>query len=156
MQLNSFQNAYVTRNLDHAVETVRKTHGLDDFIFFDPDIEVRTPMGTGRAQVRVASAWAGTTQIEIIQPVGGMIDLYLPYLPADDTLRFHHSAVRIDDWGTFRTQVASSGWTVAYESGLDGLEFVYLDARETLGHYVEYMWCTPEWWQALGYPAERV
>ena len=29
-----FQNAYVTRNLDKAVDALRTEHGIKDFIFF--------------------------------------------------------------------------------------------------------------------------
>ncbi|HEX4376809.1 MAG TPA: VOC family protein [Steroidobacteraceae bacterium] len=152
MHLNSMQNAYVTRDLDKAVAQLTQTHGLRNFIYFDPDIEVKTPAGVGRAQTRVAMAWAGATQIEIIQPVAGLVDLYQPYLAADDSMRFHHCAVRVDDWPVFCEKVARNGYTVAYASGLDGLEFMYLDARQTLGHYVEYIWATPHWWKAMGAP----
>jgi hypothetical protein len=27
---------------------------------------------------------------------------------------------------------------------------VYVDARDTVGHYLEYCWMTPERWAALG------
>ena len=143
MRLNAIQFAYVTRNLDRSVERLRNAYGHDSFIFFDPDIEVMTSNGPGRQQTRVAMTWDGATQIEIIQPVGGLIDLYLPYLPADDSMRFHHSAVAVDDWPAFKRELAAAGVTPAIESGLDGLDFVYLDARESLGHYVEYIWATP-------------
>jgi hypothetical protein len=152
MFLNAYQNAYVTRNRDKAVATLRERHGMGEFIFFEPDIEVRTPGGIGRAQTRVALGWAGNLQIEIIEPVSGLVDLYYPYLPDDDSLRFHHSAIRVDDWKPFCEEIARKKYPVAYASGLEGLEFVYLDARDTLGHYVEYMWATPEWWKTLGYP----
>jgi len=153
MRLNSYQTAYVTRNLDQALATLRQRHELSEFIRFDPDIEVRTPSGTGRAQTRVALAWAGRTQIEVIQPVGGLVDLYAPALPDDEAaLGFHHVAVRIDDWEAFQAEIERENYTVAYASGLDGLEFAYIDARDTLGHYVEYMWATPQWWRDLGWP----
>ena len=32
----------------------------------------------------------------------------------------------------------------------DELKFLYLDARETLGHYLEYTWMTPARWAQLG------
>lgn len=151
--LNAYQNAYVTRNRDKAVAMLRERHGLEEFIFFEPDIEVRTPQGVGQSKTRVALGWAGNLQLEVIEPVSGLVDLYRPYLPADDqSLGFHHIAIRVDDWGTFAEEVACAKYPVAYASGLEGLEFVYLDARDTLGHYVEYMWATPQWWKVLGYP----
>jgi hypothetical protein len=154
MVLNGFyQNAYVTRNRDKAVALLRERHGLGDFIFFETDIEVRTPGGIGRAQTKVALGWAGNLQIEVIEPISGLVDLYYPYLPDDDhSLGFHHVAMRVNDWGPFCEEIEREKYPVAYASGLEGLEFVYLDARATLGHYVEYMWATAEWWKALGYP----
>jgi hypothetical protein len=30
------------------------------------------------------------------------------------------------------------------------LKFVYLDARDLVGHYLEYVWATPERWTQMG------
>ena len=105
MHLNYYQTAYITRNRDKAVAMLRERHGMtDDFILFEPDIEVKTPKGVGRAQTRVALGWAGRHQIEIIEPVSGLVDLYYPSLPQDDhSLGFHHTAVRVDEWDAFKT-----------------------------------------------------
>jgi hypothetical protein len=154
MRLNSFQVAYVTRDIERGIETMRRDHGIEGFIRFDPDIEVKTASGSGRIQVKAATAWDGRTQVELIEPVGGLVDLYLPYLPDDHSLRFHHSAARVPDWALFREQLVREGWTIALESGLDGLEFIYVDMRKTLGHYVEYIWVNPEWAKTLGFPEE--
>jgi hypothetical protein len=157
LQLNYYQSAYITRNRDKSVAMLRDKHGMSDFILFDPDIEVKTPGGTGRAQTRVALGWAGHHQIEIIEPVSGLVDLYMPCLPKDDTsLGFHHTAVRCDAWQEFKEVVARERYSIAYHSGLEGLEFIYIDARATVGHYVEYMWATPEWWTQLKWPAGLV
>jgi hypothetical protein len=31
--------------------------------------------------------------------------------------------------------------------GGDSLKFLYIDARSTMGHYLEYVWCTDEAWE---------
>lgn len=156
MHLNAYQSAYITRNRDAAVAMLRERHGMTDFILFEPDIEVQTPQGKGRAQTRVALGWAGLHQIEIIEPVSGLVDLYYPSLPKDErSLGFHHTAIRVDEWDAFKATIERNEYPIAYASGLDGLEFIYLDARDTMGHYVEYMWATPEWWQQLGWPSGR-
>lgn len=31
----------------------------------------------------------------------------------------------------------------------------YLDARESLGHYFEYVWASPEGWGMIGWPEGR-
>jgi hypothetical protein len=152
MRLNAIQYAYVTRNLDKAIATLQQKYGYGDFIKFDVDGIVRTPEGSGRAQSKVAMVWDGDTQIEIIQPVAGLVDLYYPYMPEDDSMRFHHSAVGVDDWKAFTDEIARKKSIVAYGGELDGLAYVYLDERETFGHYVEYLWCTDQWWKAMGRP----
>jgi hypothetical protein len=39
---------------------------------------------------------------------------------------------------------------VVLEGGGDMLKYIYIDAREFVGHYLEYVWMTPERWTALG------
>ena len=149
-----FQNAYVTRDLARAVATVTQWHGITDWVYFEPDMEVWTATdGKGPCHLKVALGWVGALQIELIQPVSGNVRHYQEYLPtdpADVTPRFHHICMRVHDWETARAEVRERGWPVVYEGGVEGCEFVYLDARESLGHYVEYLWMSPELWAASG------
>ena len=39
---------------------------------------------------------------------------------------------------------------VGFEATPDMLQFCYLDTREWLGHYTEYVWMVPERWAAMG------
>jgi hypothetical protein len=147
---NFFQNAYVTHSLDFAVEQAKKHHGIEKFIFFEPDMEVYTAThGHGPCKVKVALAWIGDLQLEFIEPVSGLVHHYLDYLPkdkSDKSLRFHHMCMRWANWDEARAEVDRKKWKVAYEGGVDGVKFVYLDARETLGHYLEYLWASDEMW----------
>lgn len=157
LPLNYYQTAYITRNRDKSVAMLREKHGLGEFIMFEPEIEVYTPKGTGKAATRVALGWSGHHQIEIIEPVSGLVDLYTPSIPKDDTsLGFHHTAARVDAWDEFKAMLEREKYTIAYQSGLEGIEFIYVDARATMGHYCEYMWATPEWWTQLKWPAGLV
>jgi catechol 2,3-dioxygenase-like lactoylglutathione lyase family enzyme len=108
--------------------------------------------------VRVALGWSGGLNIELIQPVAGHLDHYLPFLPADKgdpVPRFHHIAVRRDDLDAMRDEMDRLGLPLAFESDVPGMVFVYLDARESLGHYFEYVWATPEGWDMIGWPRDR-
>ncbi|MBW8754950.1 MAG: sulfotransferase [Sphingomonadales bacterium] len=94
------QNAYVTHDLDKAMEIVADRFGVEKFDRFDPDMVVNTPEGPQPMVNRVASYWAGGLNIEIIEPVSGYIGHYLSMLPADRTdavPRFHHISLRRDD-----------------------------------------------------------
>lgn len=146
-----FQNAYVTRNLDEAIEMLRSKYDLDDLILLSPNLIVRTPHGEGPAILRAALIWIGPFQIEIIEPVSGLVEHYQQYLPDDDTsIQFHHLGMRVDDFEATRAELVRQNRPIVFEGGLEGLKFLYVDARDTLGHYLEYAWCTSEMWNALG------
>ncbi|HUD30129.1 MAG TPA: VOC family protein [Novosphingobium sp.] len=158
------QNAYVTRDLDKAMEIVGERYGFERFDRFDPDMVVSTPHGDEPMVVRVASAWAGGLNIEIIEPVSGYVDHYATMLPADradPTPRFHHVSLRRDDLADMRAEIARLGLPLAFEGpvaireAIPSLVFVYLDARASLGHYVEYTWKSPEAWAFVGWPEGR-
>jgi hypothetical protein len=153
-----YQNAYVTRDLDAAMGLIDARFGTVDWIVFAPDMVLQTPEGPKDSSVRAALGWQAGHQIELIEPVSGHLDHYLPYLPvdkADPTPRFHHIAVRRDDEAAMRAEIARLGLPLAFEGGVPGLIFVYLDARATLGHYFEYVWATPEGWEMHGWPSEK-
>jgi hypothetical protein len=153
-----FQNAYVTHDIDKAITLVEDHFGLTEWIRVEPDTIVHTPSGDHRAVVRVALGWSGTTQIELIEPVSGFVGHYRDYLPADKndpTPRFHHVAVRRDDQAAMRDEIARLGLPLAFEGEVPGLVFIYLDARESLGHYFEYIWADESGWKMQGWPEGR-
>lgn len=153
-----YQNAYVTHDLDRAMALLKARYGVDDYIVFEPDMILKTPSGPKASSVRAALAWTGGLQIELIEPVSGHLDHYLPYLPADRSdpvPRLHHIAVRRDDLAAMREEIDRLGLPLAFEGEVPGLVFIYLDARESLGHFLEYVWATPEGWEMIGWPKGR-
>lgn len=149
---DTFQTAYVTRDLDRTVELMKSRFGIREFNLVDPDIDVMTPDGVRHSNCRAAMGWAGSYMVEIIQPLpGSTVDIYSEFLPQDDSPRFHHIATRTHNWEATRRQVEAEGWTVAVEHQMpEGLNFMYVDCRDTLGHYVEYIWAVPEMWAFIG------
>lgn len=145
---NHFQNAYVTRDLDKSIELMQKRYGIGHFLCMDPDIEVMTPEGPRQSICRAALGWADPEiMIELIEPVGGTVDIYSELLPGDDSPRFHHAAMRVDDWDAMHQHLETQGWRIAIEHHMpEGLNFMYVDARDTIGHYLEYVWATPDMW----------
>jgi hypothetical protein len=153
-----YQNAYVTHDLDKVMEGLSQRYALKDYIVFEPEMVLKTPQGDWPASVRAALVWVGGLQIELIQPRTGFQDHYLPFLPADrsdPTPRFHHMAVRRDDLAAMRAEIAQLNLPLAFEGEVPGLTYIYLDARATLGHYLEYVWASPEGWQMIGWPNGR-
>lgn len=158
------QNAYVTHNLDKAMEMLSDRFGIEKFDRFDPDMTVMTENGPQPMVNRVASYWAGGLNYEIIEPVSGAIDHYVSMLPdnkSDAVPRFHHISLRRDDEAEMRGEIADLGLPLAFEGPLSikdaipKLVFVYLDGRATLGHYVEFTWKSPEAWKFVGWPENR-
>lgn len=158
------QNAYVTHDLDRAMAIVGERFGVKSFDLFEPEMTVNTPVGEQPLVTRVASFWAGWLNIEIIEPVSGYVEHYRSMLPADTSdavPRFHHISLRRDDEAAMREEIAGLGLPLAFEGpvsireAIPSLVFVYLDGRQTLGHYVEFTWKSPEAWQYVGWPEGR-
>lgn len=150
-----YQIGYVTRDIDRAIELLGSGLGLSDFARFDLPLPLRTPDGNKVAQVRVAVAWVGTTQIELIQPVSGHVELYeagLPENPNDATPRFHHVAVRREDLDAMTREITELGQPLAFETGGAGIHTVFVDTRAKLGHHLEFVCASSEGWQMLGWP----
>ncbi len=158
------QNAYVTHNLDKAMEIIADRFGVETFDRFDPEMTVNTLGGEKPLSTRVASFWAGGLNVEIIEPTGGYVDHYVTMLPenkSDVVPRFHHISLRRDDEAAMRDEIKKLGLPLAFEGPLSikeaipSLVFVYLDGRQTLGHYVEFTWKSPEAWEFVGWPKGR-
>ena len=121
-----YQNAYVTHDIEKAKDLLSRQYGLSDYIGFEMELPVRTPEGEKTLGVKVACAWAGWLQIELIEPVSGAVEPYLPYLPADRsdaTPRFHHISLRRDNYDEMQAEIARLGLPslVVTLAGLIGL-----------------------------------
>jgi hypothetical protein len=147
-----FQNAYVTRDIDKWVSIFEKRARVDRVLRYEGTMPVTTPDGPATQTNKLAFIWVGDLQYELIQPVGGAVDLYEAGLPDGDGLAFHHVCMRVADWEEFRPRVRRQPFPVVLEGERDGLRFLYLDAREFLGHYLEYTWMTDERWTQMGGP----
>lgn len=129
-------SAWVTNDMDRAVEIFSQRYGLAEFRFIDG------PMPSG-GHIRVAFAWAGGQVLEIISCSGPGSEFYNEMLPADEfAIRFHHLGFIVHDeagWKSLEAEIASGGWDVAHKS-LTGtfIDAYYIKAPE-LGHYLEYV-----------------
>jgi hypothetical protein len=147
-----YQNAYVTRNVDKAVAGFQQHAEIRLLYEIETPVKVWTPQGEGVGVQKLAFVWVGDQNFEIIEPKeGDVLAIYRDALPDDDRLKFHHVCYIVDDWAAHEAKMADSPWPLVLRGGTPGLlEFSYHDAREFLGHYVEYMWCCPERWAQLG------
>ena len=151
MHMNGFfQNAYVTRNLDKGIAGLQRSHGIGEVMLIDFATDVVTPHGRGPVTAKVALVWVGGLQLELIEPLTGLSQIYSDALPDDDALRFHHVGMRIFDMEALRAEAGAKGWPIAFQGGGEGFQFTYIDTRDTLGHYLEYVELRQDMWEATG------
>lgn len=150
LEAKHFQNAYVTRNLEKAIDRFNTVADVRKVLQFEVTVDVWTPAGNGSQTNKIAFVWVEDLQYELIEPVAGDVSLYRDALPKDDKPQFHHSCMRVDNWEDFRARVDQQVFPVVLEGGGDELKFIYLDAREFLGHYLEFTWMTEQRWMQIG------
>ena len=143
-----FQLAYVTRDLEHATAMLAEEYGVQGFVVSRFELALTTPPGT--ASVKVGIAWVDDQQIELIQPIGGNVQIYLSALPEERSgIAFHHIAMwvagDIEDWERCRSAISNQ--KIALEGGREGMRFAYVDERANLGHYLEYVWMSERFLQ---------
>ena len=145
-----FQHAYVTNDMQRAKAQFADRWGVRSFLEFDSALELQTPRGNESAQLRIALAFVGDLQIELIEPLGGAgAQIYRQVLPPNGyKVTWHHFAYRlpqgVDAWRMFRSRVGTADYPLAIEghvsSEYGAVRFVYLDTYSELGHYSEYIW----------------
>ena len=146
-----YQNAYVTRDIDKAVERFTARADVRSVVQFEATTEVQTALGRRPHSLKMAFIWIGDLQYEFLEPVAEAVPMLAPMLPDDDRPRFHHSCARVPDWEDFRRRVDEQPYPVVIEGeGASGLKFLFLDTRDLLGHYLEYTWMTDASWARLG------
>ena len=143
-----FQLAYVTSDLDRAVEAYGELLGATEFLRFESRKPWVMADGEHELEMAVALAWLGDLTIELIQPLGGHDAIYREVLGGESVgLRFHHVGYRLS--GTLeralelRDAQPEGRVRMSKQEGEDTLIF-YVDTRPELGHYVEYLWWSPE------------
>lgn len=147
-----YQNAYVTRDVAKAVAGFRKHADPRLIIEHEAEVSLWTPNREGTGVQKLAFVWIEDLNYELIQPISGdVLAIYREALPDDDALAFHHVCHRVDDWDALQMRLARNPHPVVLRGGTPGvLQFCYVDTRDWLGHYIEYLWCNSERWQQLG------
>lgn len=141
---NFFQLAYVTNDLEKAIDYFRNDLEIKEFTRFESTMDVLAQGMRGPAQIKVGLARVNDTQIEIIEPVSGAVDIYRNALPATEgfALVFHHLGFKVhgDDekWEQALETVRAKGHAFCVLGEVAPIvKFGYIDMREELGHFVE-------------------
>ncbi|HEV7444213.1 MAG TPA: VOC family protein [Steroidobacteraceae bacterium] len=147
-----FQHAYVTNDMARAKRQFADRWGVHSFLEFESALELGTPRGIESARMKIALAFVGNLQIELIEPVGGpAARIYQQALPASGyKVVWHHFAYRLpggaDAWQQFRSSIGTADYPIAIEGHIHNdygdVRFAYLDTYAELGHYSEYVWAS--------------
>lgn len=129
-------SAWVTNDMDRALEVFAQRYGVREFRF------IEGPM-TGGGSIKVAFAWAGGQVLELISASGPGTEFYNDLLPESGfAIRFHHLGFIVHDeaaWRTLEDELAAGEWEVVHRSlGGTFIDAYYVRAPE-LGHYLEYV-----------------
>jgi hypothetical protein len=145
-----YQNAYICDDIEAAIAQFRTHTDTGEVAIHDVDQTISTPTGPKRVSSRLAFIWIGDLQYELIQIVVDETGIYANCQSNGGPLRFHHICMRVDNWDSFRAKVDQQDFPLVMErAGDDQLKFLYLDARATLGHYLEYVWTTDTRWAMM-------
>jgi Glyoxalase/Bleomycin resistance protein/Dioxygenase superfamily len=154
---NFLQIGYVTDDIDAAASYLESTFGTIECVK-----HFRSSLGRANSRaapgsfvvvdgvtaeewlIDVALVNAGATNLEIIRPVDGAVDLYRRAIRPGVPATVHHLGFRVDDFDAASEAVAASGlsWKQFGRSG--DVRFGYLDATATLGHFIEVMELGPQ------------
>jgi hypothetical protein len=142
---NAVQIAYVTNDIDRARDMFRAVYGVErwlDLAAMSGRQTVSINARNGRIEIRGMIAYVGAIQFELIQPIVDPERLYTDFLPADGTfsVRLHHLGFNQGGVEQVRALEQSLGRDHAVPMATDShtMPVFYADARDRLGHYLEY------------------
>jgi len=140
------QFGYVTTDLDRAIDLFAQRYGFPTFARFKGKRGVEYRGEAAMLDLSFALADFDGGQIELIQPNPGCVALYSDGLPDGGFgLHLHHVAMPFDGdaarWDGFEAELTAAGRKLAMQVRVSETSgFLYVDERETLGHYLEYVW----------------
>jgi hypothetical protein len=147
-KLKHHQVAYITTNLEEALQRFDATYGIDRFLVMNT---AEHPAEPPQRPIKMALVRTAGTEFEIIQPLEAEDHVYSDPLPKDGSfaLQFHHIAVTfhgtLDEFEEFRAKVDRKLHPIVVDGRIEGqVRWFYTDERPTLGHYIEYCWFSPE------------
>jgi len=138
-----FQQGYLTTDIDRALAHYRDNLGVGQFHVFD------TSASHPGSNLMVALGWVGNVMVELIQPRGEVPPVYADTLPDEDfAIRFHHFGYLLPDRERYRATLAAleqQGLPVVQRREDTGsIDLCYFDARQSLGHHLEYVHLFPD------------
>lgn len=140
------QLGYVTNDLDKARDFFARTMDVPDFrIWNDAHVHMELYGKPATATLNLGFAWRADTMVELIMPVSGSVDVYMPGIEGPDfALKLHHIGLGVDgteaDFDAKLRAGVASGFELVNVSRASMGSYTLLDARTATGLYLEYLW----------------
>jgi hypothetical protein len=135
-----YKLGYVTTDLDWAIEHCQKALGFERFLQFEPSPQIRRADGrSGPARLRCAFSTGRERVVELMRPLGGLVDIWADPLIALEApaIVFHHVGVLVDDLAEVLERAGEVGMHPVQQSSVPGvLSVAYLELPG-MGHWVE-------------------
>jgi len=148
---STFQLGYVTADMGRAVAVFKEKLGIREFAQFETDSVVRLRDGEAPFRIHVALANLHDRQVELIQPIEGVVDFYSEGLDLGRSAAvLHHVGILVGgpeaEWERMKSVVRQAGYEFVLEDMRSSRDthFAYADARADYGHYLEFLWRGPE------------
>ncbi|HLG88549.1 MAG TPA: VOC family protein [Alphaproteobacteria bacterium] len=140
------QLGYVTNDLDQARAFFAATMGVPEFhIWKGAEVHQELYGKPATCVLNLGFAWRAGTMIELIMPVSGSTDVYMPGIegPAFG-LKLHHIGQGVDgteaDFDKLLQAGVKRGWELVNISRASMGSYTLLDSRNEHGVYFEYLW----------------
>ena len=136
-----FQLGYVVRDLQEGIDYFEKTLGTVEVKLIEKQLTTGGLVygeDKGDWVIDLALVNVGPTNLELIAPVSGPVDIYRDYIRPDAIATFHHIGVTVEDFEKTTAVLAENDkkWAISgYAPGFG--KFGYADMRQEFGHYVE-------------------
>ena len=129
---DKFQIAYVTNDLDRAIETFSERYRIEHWTVLDAGV------------MRIALAWTNGQQIELIHTSNEYQPLYDDWIEKDGefVIRHHHFGYFVyddDEWALLRAHLEEHGQPLAMDADTEMMTVIYVYAPD-LGHFLEYLY----------------
>jgi hypothetical protein len=140
------QLGYVTNDLDRARAAFAETMGVHDFfVWNNAPVHMQLYGEPASSVLNLGFAWSADTMIELIMPVSGAVDVYLPGIEGPDfALKLHHIGQGVDgteaDFDARLNAEVARGHPLVNVSRASMGSYTLLDSRKTSGLYMEYLW----------------
>jgi hypothetical protein len=140
------QLGYVTNDLKKAMAFFRDSMAVPDFhVWNDAPVHMELYGKPATATLNLGFAWRADTMIELIMPVSGAVDVYMPGIEGPDyALKLHHIGQGVAgteaDFDAKLNAAVKAGHSLVNISRASMGSYTLLDARKSSGLYFEYLW----------------